>query len=176
MALVNPQPVTLYQVGDLVQLSLTPSTDHTVPTKQEMMQRKTLIIPTPAVVTKILGIVLSFAAKKVISTSYASNEHDQMPFYEIRQCNEYMKLGLQGSTVFYLSGDFGLCIKMRMVCTTTADLVNSTHPFPGRCPSITAVEATQIKFGGSVTHPKRSSSLETASLIFWALLLIKQQQ
>lgn len=49
-----------------------------------------------------------FAATKVISTSYAYNEHDLTPFYENRQCNEYMKLGLQGVSILHSSGDYGV--------------------------------------------------------------------
>lgn len=63
-----------------------------------------------------------FTAAKVISTSYAYNEADLTPAYEIRQCNEvgtfnvpfskqnshkhvqYLKLGLLGTSFFYSSG------------------------------------------------------------------------
>ena len=44
----------------------------------------------------------------VISTSYASDEADLTPFYAIRQCNEYGKLGLMGVTFLYSSGDHGV--------------------------------------------------------------------
>lgn len=49
-----------------------------------------------------------FAATKVISTSYGYNEADLTPFYENRQCYEYMKLGLQGVTFLFSSGDYGV--------------------------------------------------------------------
>ena len=49
-----------------------------------------------------------FAATKVISTSYAANEHDLPASYEIRQCHEYMKLGMMGVSVLYSSGDTGV--------------------------------------------------------------------
>lgn len=44
----------------------------------------------------------------IISTSYASDEADLTPFYAIRQCNEYGKLGLMGVTILYSSGDHGV--------------------------------------------------------------------
>lgn len=47
-------------------------------------------------------------AAYVISSSYGYNEADLTPFYEIRQCNEYMKLGLQGVTFLYSTGDNGV--------------------------------------------------------------------
>lgn len=46
-----------------------------------------------------------FAPAKVISTSYGYNEADLSPAYEQRQCNEYMKLGLMGTSVLYSSGE-----------------------------------------------------------------------
>lgn len=49
-----------------------------------------------------------FAATNVISTSYAYDETDLTPAYEVRQCNEYLKLGLQGVTILYSSGDYGV--------------------------------------------------------------------
>jgi tripeptidyl-peptidase-1 len=49
-----------------------------------------------------------FAATRVISTSYGYNEADLTPSYETRQCYEYMKLGLQGVTFLYSSGDYGV--------------------------------------------------------------------
>ena len=44
----------------------------------------------------------------VISTSYGMNEADVTPAYAIRQCNEYAKLGLMGTTLLYASGDYGV--------------------------------------------------------------------
>ena len=44
----------------------------------------------------------------MISTSYGYNEVDLSVAYAARQCAEYAKLGLQGITVIYSSGDFGV--------------------------------------------------------------------
>jgi tripeptidyl-peptidase-1 len=49
-----------------------------------------------------------YAATKVIATSYGYNEHDLSEKYQRRQCAEYMKLALQGITVLYSSGDYGV--------------------------------------------------------------------
>lgn len=51
------------------------------------------------------GITISAS---VISTSYGMNEADVTPAYAQRQCNEYAKLGMQGVTVLYASGDYGV--------------------------------------------------------------------
>jgi tripeptidyl-peptidase-1 len=47
-------------------------------------------------------------ATYVISSSYGYNEADLTPFYEMRQCNEYLKLGLQDVTFLYSTGDNGV--------------------------------------------------------------------
>jgi tripeptidyl-peptidase I len=49
-----------------------------------------------------------YAATKVIATSYGYNEADLSAKYAQRQCAEYMKLALQGITVLYSSGDYGV--------------------------------------------------------------------
>lgn len=49
----------------------------------------------------------NYTAPSVISTSYGYNEADLTISYAERQCYEYMKLGLQGVTVLYSSGDDG---------------------------------------------------------------------
>jgi tripeptidyl-peptidase I len=92
-----------------------------------------------------------FSATHVISTSYGSNEVDLSPAYEQRQCLEYMKLGLQGVSVLYSSGDFGVAGNGGQ-CATANGIVNGAtlnnggegnfNPsFPGTCPYITSVGA-----------------------------------
>lgn len=49
----------------------------------------------------------NYTAPSVISTSYGYDEADLTYAYADRQCYEYMKLGLQGVTVLYSSGDDG---------------------------------------------------------------------
>jgi len=94
----------------------------------------------------------------VISTSYGLNEADVTPFYTSRQCTEYAKLGLMGVTVIYSSGDFGvaghgdLCLNPDGTQTANGKLFNPT--FPGTCPYITSVGATQVNPGNSVFAPE----------------------
>jgi tripeptidyl-peptidase I len=49
-----------------------------------------------------------YTPTKVISISYGIAEADQPASYLRRQCNEFMKLGLQGHTILVASGDFGV--------------------------------------------------------------------
>lgn len=44
----------------------------------------------------------------VISISYGGQEVDMPVYYQKRQCNEFMKLGLQGVSIFFASGDAGV--------------------------------------------------------------------
>ncbi|KAI9838619.1 MAG: hypothetical protein M1819_004933 [Sarea resinae] len=104
-----------------------------------------------------------YSATNVISTSYGYNEADLTPFYEERQCHEYMKLGLQGVTFLYSSGDNGVagnlgqCIDpaTKAYNNGTSGLFNPS--FPPTCPYVTAVGATQVNPGSSVTDPEGAS-------------------
>lgn len=49
-----------------------------------------------------------YTPTNVISISYGIAEADQPPNYLQRQCNEFMKLSLQGHTILVSSGDNGV--------------------------------------------------------------------
>lgn len=44
----------------------------------------------------------------MISASYGQAEADLPPNYTKRQCNEFMKLGLQGHSILFAAGDYGV--------------------------------------------------------------------
>ncbi|KDR74659.1 hypothetical protein GALMADRAFT_123401 [Galerina marginata CBS 339.88] len=94
----------------------------------------------------------------VISTSYGYNEADLSPSYTDRQCAEYAKLGLMGVTVVYSSGDYGvagnggLCLNADGSQSEDGSIFNPS--FPATCPFVTAVGATQVNPGSSVTQPE----------------------
>ncbi len=106
----------------------------------------------------------------MISTSYGYNEADLTAAYEIRQCNEYMKLGLAGVTILYSSGDTGVAGNGGQCCTK-AKCAGGTYnsggsgtfnpAFPATCPYITAVGATQIKPNGLVTAPNPEQACQS---------------
>lgn len=50
----------------------------------------------------------TFQPTRVISVSYGVSEYDAPVNYTRRQCNEFLKLGLQGHTIMYASGDYGV--------------------------------------------------------------------
>jgi tripeptidyl-peptidase I len=115
MALVYPQNVTLYQTGDYVEgASFNDFLDALDASycdgDSDVFDA---VYPDPYCDEGDYGCYKGpktcggLAAAKVISTSYGYNEADLTPAYEIRQCNEYMKLGLQGTSVLFSSGDSG---------------------------------------------------------------------
>ncbi|TVY45567.1 Aorsin [Lachnellula occidentalis] len=90
----------------------------------------------------------TYTPTNVISVSYGLGENIHSRFYWNRQCQEYMKLGLQGVSVIYASGDSG--VSNRGACISP----NGTHnyddtgafspSFPASCPWLTSVGATQF--------------------------------
>lgn len=116
MSLVYPQKVTLYQVGDAVEgasfnnfLDALDGSYCTYDGGDDPNQDAAYPDPNNvAGAYKGPEACGGFAATNVISTSYSYNEADLTPFYENRQCYEYMKLGLQGVTFLYSSGDYGV--------------------------------------------------------------------
>jgi tripeptidyl-peptidase-1 len=160
MALVAPQRVTLYQVGDLDKgasfNNFLDSIDASYCTFDGGNSKD------PNVDSQYPASVGcgGFAATKVISTSYGYNEADLGARYEQRQCNEYMKLGLMGVTVVYSSGDYGVagnggqCIDSQTLAFNNGTDGIFNPSFPGTCPYVTSVGATQILNGSSVRTPE----------------------
>ncbi|MCJ1306671.1 hypothetical protein MMC25_000314 [Agyrium rufum] len=103
----------------------------------------------------------------VISVSYGQIEGALPYFYQIRQCQEWMKLGLQGVSVMFASGDSGVANRYNAgypnsCLNAEQDYVddNGTRyspSFPVNCPYITAVGATQL-IGAKVTSGERAVS------------------
>ncbi|KAH0016835.1 subtilisin-like protein, partial [Aureobasidium melanogenum] len=161
MTLIYPEKVTLYQVGDLVEgasfnnfLDAIDASYCTYEGGDDPSQDA--VFPDPAAGgykgNENCG---TFAPAKVISTSYSYNEADLTPFYEKRQCDEYMKLGLMGTSVLYSSGDYGVagnggqCIAANGTYNSGKD--GRFNPsFPGTCPYVTSVGATQVIPGTNI--------------------------
>ena len=120
------------------------------------------------------------APANVISTSYSYDEWELSPAYMQRQCNEYAKvkfcllfssgliafavahaigqLGLMGVTILYSSGDYGVAGNGGICLDSTGEPAfpgTAFAPsFPGGCPYITSVGATQVNPGAKVTDPE----------------------
>ncbi|KUJ20186.1 subtilisin-like protein [Mollisia scopiformis] len=93
----------------------------------------------------------------VISVSYGGSEADWPTYYQQRQCNEYMKLGLQGTSIFFASGDAGVAGRYGDGnvdgCLGTYGQIFSPG-FPTSCPYVTSVGATQINPNSTVYEPE----------------------
>jgi tripeptidyl-peptidase-1 len=93
----------------------------------------------------------AYKPTNVISVSYGLGENTYSYFYENRQCQEYMKLGLQGVSVIYSSGDSGVsnrgeCIVPSNYSSYPVQGVGAFSPsFPAACPYVTTVGATMVK-------------------------------
>ncbi|KAI1748924.1 peptidase S8/S53 domain-containing protein [Xylaria castorea] len=104
----------------------------------------------------------------VISVSYGQIEGALPEFYQIRQCNEWMKLGLQGVSVIYASGDSGVANRYNSgypnSCLNADNLFvdnNGTRyspSFPVNCPYITSVGATTL-IGNDTDSGERAVSV-----------------
>jgi len=176
IALVYPQKVTLYQVGDTVEgasfnnfldaidASYCTSGGGDDPTQDGIYP------DTAAGGYKGAENCGTLKPASVISTSYGYNEADLTAAYETRQCNEYMKLGLAGTTIVYSSGDYGVAGNSGQCCTKAkcaggtynSGTTGTFNPaFPASCPYITSVGATQIKPNTAVTATAPEEACQT---------------
>ncbi|GAM86246.1 hypothetical protein ANO11243_042580 [Dothideomycetidae sp. 11243] len=88
----------------------------------------------------------------VISISYGEQEDDLPTNYQQRQCNEFMKLGMQGTSIIIASGDSGVAARgsddgNADGCLGKGEVFNPD--FPASCPYVTAVGATYLPPGAS---------------------------
>ncbi|KUJ19485.1 subtilisin-like protein [Mollisia scopiformis] len=176
IALVYPQKVTLYQTGDAVEgasfNNLLDALDASYCTSGggDNPTYDAIYPDTASGGYKGAENCGTITPASVISTSYGYNEADLPAAYEVRQCNEYMKLGLAGTSVLYSSGDYGVAGNGGECCTA-AKCVGGTYnsgssgtfnpAFPATCPYITSVGATQVKPNTAVTATNPEEACET---------------
>jgi tripeptidyl-peptidase-1 len=96
----------------------------------------------------------------VISVSYGGQEADLPAYYQQRQCNEFMKLGLQGISIFYASGDDGVAgpsgDENDNGCLGK-DAEIFSPAWPNSCPYVTNVGATKVYPGKTVKDPESAA-------------------
>lgn len=108
---------------------------------------------------------------RVVSISYGEAEIDLPKAYVERQCNEIMKLGLQGHSILVASGDYGVASFPGSNNNSEGCLSgfgqNGTiyNPdFPSGCPYITAVGATQLYPNDTVNDPESAMQVNLTAL------------
>lgn len=100
-----------------------------------------------------------FTPTKVISASYGQAENDLPINYTKRQCNEFMKLALQGHSILVASGDYGVGSFPGDGLTNggtgclgpTGKIFNPQYP---ACPYILSVGATMLYANQTVLDPE----------------------
>ncbi|KAH9480393.1 Aorsin [Psilocybe cubensis] len=156
MSLTNPQPITLLQTGDLVEGAgfdnWLDAVDGSFCTFEGGDDPEQDTIPGP----ESCGIV---APPHTVSVSYLQDESTVTSAFANRQCSEYAKLGLMGTTVFHSSGDNGVAGNGGVCLNAQHQPVKNNgtvfNPgFPASCPFVTAVGATQVNPGSTVNDPE----------------------
>ncbi|KDR74449.1 hypothetical protein GALMADRAFT_227502 [Galerina marginata CBS 339.88] len=164
MSLTNPQPITLLQTGDLQEGAgfdnWIDAVDGSFCTfeggddpEQDGIYPDTL--PGGFKGPESCGIV---SPPHTVSVSYLQDESTVTPAFANRQCSEYAKLGMMGTTVFHSSGDDGvagnggICLNAKGQPVRNGTVFNPG--FPASCPFVTAVGATQVNPGSTVNDPE----------------------
>ncbi|KAI0028799.1 subtilisin-like protein [Vararia minispora EC-137] len=171
MSLTNPQPILLLQTGDLVEgagfdnwLDAVDKSFCTFeggddPTQDGIYPDK---LPGGFNHPESCGII---KPPNVVSVSYGQDEATVTPKFANRQCQEYAKLGLMGTTVLYSSGDDGVagfggaCLLPNGSEPTTVNGNKFNPSFPGGCPFITSVGATMVPQNKTVADPETACEL-----------------
>ncbi|KUJ13826.1 uncharacterized protein LY89DRAFT_698947 [Mollisia scopiformis] len=88
----------------------------------------------------------TYTPTRVISVSYGVSEYDAPLNYTRRQCNEFLKLGLQGHTFVWASGDYGVASfpgddSDNGCLGNDSTVYNPSFP---TCPYVTNVGATRL--------------------------------
>ena len=102
-----------------------------------------------------------YTPTNVISISYGVYENDLPAYYQQRQCNEFLKLGLQGVSIFVASGDTGVGGYPDGTfgdgpyygCLGPDDNIFAPTQ-PNSCPWLTNVGATKVYAGKTVYDPE----------------------
>jgi tripeptidyl-peptidase-1 len=75
----------------------------------------------------------------------------------MRQCNEFMKLGLQGHSILFAAGDFGVASSPGDVTVSGClgpDQNVFTPQYPSNCPYVTSVGGTMLTSDQTVNDPE----------------------
>jgi tripeptidyl-peptidase-1 len=94
----------------------------------------------------------------VVSASYGQAEYDLPINYTKRQCNEFLKLGLQGHSILFASGDYGVASfpgdgGAANGCLGPEAKIFSPQ-YPGNCPYVTSVGGTMLYADQTIEDPE----------------------
>ncbi|KAJ7624321.1 subtilisin-like protein [Mycena polygramma] len=164
MSLTNPQPVQLLQTGDIVEgagfdnwLDAVDGSFCTFEGGDDPNQDGIYPDPLPGGFKgpESCGII---PPPHTVSISFSQDEVTISAASAMRQCTEYGKLGMMGTSVFYSSGDDGVAGNGGVCLNSTLQQVENgtvfSPAFPSTCPFVTSVGATQILAGNTVNDPE----------------------
>lgn len=178
ISLIYPQSVTVYQVDDLPNSSGATNTSGFLNTFFDSVDGSYCDYTAFGITGNSPGIDASYPdplpggykgklecgtyeLTRVVSISYGEAEVDLPKAYVERQCNEIMKLGLQGHTILVASGDYGVASfpgsdNNAQGCLSSANQQGTIYnpDYPSGCPYITAVGATRLYPDQTVLDPE----------------------
>lgn len=95
-----------------------------------------------------LGLYLNSVDKppSTMTTSYSGEEQSFTDDYMTRICNEYLKAGARGVSLFFSSGDYGVAGRGETDCSAHGLYAS----FPSTCPWVTSVGGTMVSSGQEV--------------------------
>lgn len=112
----------------------------------------------------------TYELTRVVSISYGEAEDDLPKPYVERQCNEILKLGLQGHTILVASGDYGVASfpgsdNNAEGCLSASGLNGTIYnpDYPSGCPYITAVGATRLYPDQTINDPESAMQVNLSA-------------
>ncbi|EMC91148.1 hypothetical protein BAUCODRAFT_152438 [Baudoinia panamericana UAMH 10762] len=112
----------------------------------------------------------TYKLTNVLSVSYGEAEAYLPKPYVERQCNEFMKLGLQGHSILFASGDYGVASfpgsnENEFGCLSAPGMNGTIYnpDYPVGCPYITAVGATRLYPNQTVYDPESAMQVNLQS-------------
>ncbi|KAH8700375.1 putative protease S8 tripeptidyl peptidase I [Talaromyces proteolyticus] len=178
ISLIYPQSVTVYQVDDLPNSSGETNTTGFLNTFLDSVDGSYCSYSAYGITGDSPGIDASYPDSlpggykgklecgtyeltRVVSISYGEAEVYLPKPYVERQCNEILKLGLQGHTILVASGDYGVASfpgsngdEEGCLSTNTMNGTIYNPDYPAGCPYITAVGATRLYPNDTVHDPE----------------------
>lgn len=183
LSLTYPQSVTLYQVDDSVYAPAEVALDNTFNTFLDALDGSYCNYSAYGITGDSPGIDPTypdnstggykgqrqcgvFKPTRVITASYGESEADFPKPYVERQCNEFMKLGLQGHSIFFSSSDFGVGNSPGDPTASGCLSGNGQNQtifnpdYPVGCPYVTAVGATMLYANQTVLDPESAMQVD----------------
>ncbi|KAK4502733.1 hypothetical protein PRZ48_006159 [Zasmidium cellare] len=113
----------------------------------------------------------TYQLTRVVSISYGEAEIDLPKAYVERQCNEIMKLGLQGHSILVASGDYGVASfpgadNDTYGCYSANGQKGTIYnpDYPAGCPFVTSVGGTRLYEGQTIEDPESAMQVNLTAV------------